>query len=129
MSATGKPDLPLHHIGCMIPAVPGWRALAFVHDAEDKRVEVAPDRFTVMEHRVAQWGILMSISQYAGFGALFGAMLGDSELPPCPLDANGARLDRLKDFICLSPPGETMQEAIDRIEAPIRRAAEKARKP
>jgi hypothetical protein len=125
MSDTGKPDIPLHHIGCMIPAVPGWRALAFAHDAEGKRIEVAPDRFAVAEHPVAQWGILVSISQYS----FFGAMLGGGEPPPCPLDANGARLDKLQDYFCLSPPGETMQEAIDRIEAPIRRAAEKARQP
>lgn len=125
MSDAAKPDIPLYHLAGTVPAVPGWRVLAFMHDAEGKRIEVAADRFTIAEHPVAQWGLLVSISQYAGFGAMFGG----GEPAPCPLDANGNRLDKLEDFICLSPPGETSQEAVYRIEAPIRWAAERAKKP
>lgn len=126
MTDATKPELPLHHIAAKVPAVPGWRVLAFAHDAEGKRIEVRPDAYAITEHPIVAWGILVSISQYAGFGAFLG--FGGGEPQPCPLDENGNRMNTMVDFICLSPPGETAQEAVDRIEAPTRKVAEKTAK-
>ena len=124
MSAT-KPDLPLHHVAAKVPAVLGWRVLAFAHDADGKRIEVRPGAYAIAEHPIVAWGILVSISQYAGLGALLG---GGGAPDPVPLDENGNHMNMMVGFICLSPPGETAQEAVDRIEAPARKTAEKTAK-
>lgn len=121
MSDATKPELPLHHVAAKVPAVPGWRVLAFAHDAEGKRIEVRPAAYAIAEHPIVAWGILVSISRFSMFSALLG---GGGAPDPVPLDENGNHMTTMVDFICLSPPGETAQEAVDRIEAPALRAAD-----
>jgi hypothetical protein len=118
-----EPKVPMYNVAAQLPSLQGWRVLAFAHDTEGKRIEMSDDRFAVVEYPVIWWGVMVPLTRSSAFFGMFG---GGGDPPPCPLDAEGNRLDKIEDYIGISPPGETAVEAIFRIEEPIREAAKRA---
>jgi hypothetical protein len=114
-------DIP---IAVKMPAEPGWYALVLEHDAEGKFVRVDPDSYRVVSIPVAAWGLVFNCDPMGLFLAMFGGG-NSSNVKAHALGPDGQRLMSVKGFMGLQWPGETAQEAIDRIEAPAKEAAER----
>ena len=111
----------------VIPSLPGVRALFIAHDAEGNPVCIDndPSLHPVVTVPVLSWGLLAPERGVGfSFGDLFGGRGGNVSMVALsgPTDEETSRLDLRKGFLGYAFPGETDQEAVDRIQKPQRDA-------
>jgi hypothetical protein len=109
-------------IAIRFPAESDWYALVLEHDADGKPVKLDDSLYKVVFIPVTAWGLVIDCDHIG----LMLAMLGggsSSNVKMHPLGPDGQRLMSVKGYMGLRWPGESAQEAVDRIEAPSKMAA------
>lgn len=111
------------HIATTFPVAPGWRVMFYVMGASGSPVMSDDGMCAVREAPIDAWGALLSPSHIGALAVPFNPPPRSIEL--VPLGLMGQRLDTQPGYIGTIPPGETIEQAIERIGEPVFRKGAK----
>jgi hypothetical protein len=111
------------HIATTFPVAPGWRVMFYVVNASGSSAMSDDGTCAVREVPIDAWGALLRPSHIGAVASSFNPPMGSIEL--VPLGLMGQRLDMQPGYIGTIPPGETIEQAIERIGEPVFRKGAK----